>query len=202
MNNTSTRWAAGSLALQANFTISPSVFPSPLMCYFRAVYQKFKGKSTVEGELSSRRVEPRTRCLEKNNNWEFDWGALGGSRLSIFQVFVSVFEERRSCLSTPKSHTGNYFPSLITNVWQGRWSRLALINREVPYLAQMCWTRFCKRCSQTNWVTWYYPKCVATNQYCAASCCAPGLFLCPDVCARLLTQVIGFCLQTHFKVNM
>lgn len=30
--------------------------------------KKFKVKSTVGGELSSRLVEPRTRCLEKNNN--------------------------------------------------------------------------------------------------------------------------------------
>lgn len=81
--------------------------------------------------LGGKKTKKKTTENVTDAHWE-------GARLAIFEVFVSVFEERLSCLPTPTSHTGNDFPSLITNVWQGRRNSLALINREVPYLRQMC----------------------------------------------------------------
>lgn len=71
--------------------------------------KKIKVKSAIGGELSSSLLELRTRCLEKNNNWERE-NALGVSRLSIFEVFVCFLKSASELSADAEVPHGKLFP--------------------------------------------------------------------------------------------
>lgn len=137
----------------------------------------------------------KEQMLGENKQLRMRLGRTGRQSSLYFPGFCLCFWRVSELSADAKVPHGKWFP-FINNKCVAGPMKPSRFNKPRGALSRqkMCWTRFCKRCSQTDWVTWYYPKCVATNQYRAASCCTPGHFLCPDVCARLLTQVIGFCL--------